>query len=96
MLCLWKKLSDFEKVKSEKQIFKKWKWRRSVKLRKTKTFMRYFIKKDKKQLLFDFERKKMRARSLANCPRKPKVPGSSPAATYVQRWAPCSNRPANI
>ena len=25
-----------------------------------------------------------------------KVPGSSPAAIYVQRWAPCSNRPANV
>ena len=27
---------------------------------------------------------------------KPKVPGSSPAAGYVQRWALCSNRPANV
>ena len=27
---------------------------------------------------------------------EPKVPGSSPAAIYVQRWALCSNRPANI
>ena len=23
-------------------------------------------------------------------------PGSSPAASYVQRWALCSNRPANV
>ena len=28
--------------------------------------------------------------------RKPKVPGSSPAASYLQKWAPCSNRPANV
>ena len=27
---------------------------------------------------------------------KPKVPGSSPTAGYVQRWALCSNRPANV
>ena len=33
---------------------------------------------------------------LATCAWKPKVPGSSPAASYVQRWALCSNRPANI
>ena len=33
---------------------------------------------------------------LATCIRKPKVPDSSPAGTYVQRWALCSNRPANI
>ena len=26
----------------------------------------------------------------------PKDPGSSPAASYAQRWAPCSNRPANV
>ena len=28
--------------------------------------------------------------------RKPKVPDSSPAASYVQRLALCSNRPANV
>ena len=28
--------------------------------------------------------------------RKPKVPGSSPAASYVQSVALCSNRPANV
>ena len=33
---------------------------------------------------------------LASCARKPEVPGSSPAARYVQRWALCSNRPANV
>ena len=26
--------------------------------------------------------------------RKPKAPGLSPAASYVQRWAVCNNRPA--
>ena len=30
------------------------------------------------------------------CARKPKVSGSSPAAAYVQRWALCSNRTANV
>ena len=33
---------------------------------------------------------------LATCTRKLKVPGLSPAASYVQRWALCSNRPANV
>ena len=33
---------------------------------------------------------------LATCARKPKVPGSSPAASYAQSWAPCSNLPANV
>ena len=33
---------------------------------------------------------------LATCTWKPKVPGSSPATSYVQRWALCSNRPANV
>ena len=33
---------------------------------------------------------------LATCARKPKVPGSSPAASYAQRWAARSNRPANV
>ena len=33
---------------------------------------------------------------LATYARKPKVPGSSPAASYVQRWTLCSNRPANV
>ena len=33
---------------------------------------------------------------LATCARKPKVPGSSAAAIYVQRWALCSNRLANV
>ena len=28
--------------------------------------------------------------------RKPKVPCSSPAASYVQRWTLCSNSPANV
>ena len=32
---------------------------------------------------------------LAACAWKPKVPGSSPAASYVQRYALCSNRLAN-
>ena len=33
---------------------------------------------------------------LATCARKPKVPCSSPAASYVQRWALCSNYPTNV
>ena len=33
---------------------------------------------------------------LTTCPRKPKVPVPSPAASYVQRWALSSNRPANV
>ena len=33
---------------------------------------------------------------LSTCARKPKVPGSSPTADYVQSWALCSNRPANV
>ena len=33
---------------------------------------------------------------LGTCAQKPKVPGLSPAASYVQRWAVCSNRPDNI
>ena len=33
---------------------------------------------------------------LTNCARKPKVPGSSPVASYVKRWAHCSNSPANV
>ena len=33
---------------------------------------------------------------LATCARKLKVPGSSPAASYVQRCALCSNRPTNV
>ena len=33
---------------------------------------------------------------IATCARNPKVPGSSPAASYVQRWALCSNRLANV
>ena len=33
---------------------------------------------------------------LATCALKPKVPGSDPAARYVQRWALCSNRPADV
>ena len=36
------------------------------------------------------------AQWLATCARKPKVPGSSPAASYAQRWALCSNHPANV
>ena len=32
---------------------------------------------------------------LATCARKPKVPGLILAANYVQRWALCSNCPAN-
>ena len=36
------------------------------------------------------------AQWLGTCAWKPKVPGSSPAANYVQRWALCSNRPANV
>ena len=30
------------------------------------------------------------------CDRKPKVPSTSPAASYVQGWALCGNRPANV
>ena len=33
---------------------------------------------------------------LANCALKPRVTCSSPVAGYVQRWALCSNRPANV
>ena len=33
---------------------------------------------------------------LATCAWKPKVSGSSPAAGYVQVWAFCSNRLANV
>ena len=33
---------------------------------------------------------------LATCAWNPKVLGLSPAASYVQRWALCSNRPANV
>ena len=33
---------------------------------------------------------------LVTCAQKPKVPGSSPAASYVQRWALWSNCPANV
>ena len=38
------------------------------------------------------------ARSLvvSDLRSEPKGPGSSPAATYVQMWALCSNRPANV
>ena len=39
---------------------------------------------------------KIKFLGLATCARKPKAPGSSPAASYVQRWALCSNRPANV
>ena len=33
---------------------------------------------------------------LATCARKPKVPGLSPADSYVLRGALCSNIPANV
>ena len=33
---------------------------------------------------------------LVTCTRKPKVPGSDLVATYVQRWALCINRLANV
>ena len=33
---------------------------------------------------------------LENCSRKLKVPGSSPATSYVQRCALCSNLPDNV
>ena len=33
---------------------------------------------------------------FATCARKPKVPGSSPATIYAQRWALWSNRRANV
>ena len=33
---------------------------------------------------------------LANCALKPMIPGLSPVAGYVQRWALGSNRPANF
>ena len=36
------------------------------------------------------------AQWLATGTQKPKVPGSSLAATYVQRWAPCSICQANV
>ena len=32
----------------------------------------------------------------STCAWKSKVPGSSLAASYVQRWALCSNHPANV
>ena len=32
----------------------------------------------------------------STCTWKSKVPGSSLAASYVQRWALCSNHPANV
>ena len=34
--------------------------------------------------------------SSKTCAWKPKVPGSSSAASYVQRWALSNNRPANV
>ena len=36
------------------------------------------------------------AKWLDTCAQKPKVSGSNPAATYVQRWALCSNCPADV
>ena len=36
------------------------------------------------------------AQWLAISARKPKVTGSSPAASYAQRWASCNNRVAYI
>ena len=33
---------------------------------------------------------------VATCAQRSKVFSSSPAATYVQRWALCRNRPANV
>ena len=36
------------------------------------------------------------AKWLVTCAQKPKIPGSSLAATYVQRWALRSNHPANV
>ena len=33
---------------------------------------------------------------LATFAQKPKLLGSSPAASYVQRWTLCSNCPANV
>ena len=33
---------------------------------------------------------------LATCARKSTVPGSNPVASCVQRWALCSNYPANV
>ena len=33
---------------------------------------------------------------FATSAQKPKVPGSSPVANYVQKWALCSNCPANV
>ena len=33
---------------------------------------------------------------VSNWHLETKVPGSSPGASYAQRWAPCSNRPANV
>ena len=40
----------------------------------------------------------IRARSLvvSDLRSETKGSGSSPAATYVQSWAVCSNRPANV
>ena len=40
--------------------------------------------------------KKREAEWLATCDRKATVPDSSPAASYAQRWALCSNNLANI
>ena len=34
--------------------------------------------------------------NLATCSRKLRVPSSSSPTSYVQRWALCSNRPANV
>ena len=34
--------------------------------------------------------------AMGVCAWKTKVPGSSPAATYVQRLVLCSNSPANV
>ena len=41
---------------------------------------------------------KIRARSLviSDLRSETNVPGSSPAASYAQMWAICSNRPANF
>ena len=46
----------------------------------------------------DYCSRKLRARSLvlATCCRKPKAPGSNPAASYMQRCARCSNYPAHV
>ena len=63
---------------------------------------RYFLdqneqKEDPMKMNSDnFQIQKWISQTVATCAGKPKVPSSSPAASYVQRWALCSNRPAVV